>query len=144
MRDTQKAELLLADISKEIERLSYEALEISKTGEDARFAVDKAESMGPKAGTLVIILLGLTLLSDARSFLHSSLDSEKVIKNEKVCTLCEEYVNVAISYLENNQTQAQIIEDLHDRCSHMRGFAQQSKDILTYLFLLPVVGELTP
>lgn len=31
--------------------------------------------MGPKAGTLVIILLGLTLLSDARSFLHSSLDS---------------------------------------------------------------------
>ncbi|KAF8099793.1 hypothetical protein N665_0237s0046 [Sinapis alba] len=31
-----------AEISKEIERLSYEALEFSKTGEDARFAVDKA------------------------------------------------------------------------------------------------------
>ncbi|CAF2111096.1 hypothetical protein YC2023_102000 [Brassica napus] len=88
--------------------------------------------MGPKAGTLVIILLGLTLLSDARSFLHSSLDSEKVIKNEKVCTLCEEYVNVAISYLENNQTQAQIIEDLHDRCSHMRGFAQQCVTLVDY------------
>uniref|UniRef100_A0A0D3DSC3 Pulmonary surfactant-associated protein B n=1 Tax=Brassica oleracea var. oleracea TaxID=109376 RepID=A0A0D3DSC3_BRAOL len=103
--------------------------------------------MGPKAGTLVIILLGLTLLSDARSLdsahdglIFSSLFNlflfdfcaEKVIKNEKVCTLCEEYVNVAISYLENNQTQAQIIEDLHDRCSHMRGFAQQCVTLVDY------------
>ncbi|KAF8099791.1 hypothetical protein N665_0237s0045 [Sinapis alba] len=87
--------------------------------------------MGPKAGTLVIILLGLTLLSDARSFLHSSI-SEEVSKNEKVCTLCEEYVNVAISYLEKNETQAQIIEDLHDRCSHMRGFAQQCVTLVDY------------
>ncbi|KAG2329244.1 hypothetical protein Bca52824_000424 [Brassica carinata] len=87
--------------------------------------------MGPKAGTLVVLLLGLTLLSDARSFLHSST-SEKVIKNEKVCTLCEEYVNVAISYLEKNETQAQIIEDLHDRCSHMRGFAQQCTTLVDY------------
>uniref|UniRef100_A0A1J3EGW3 WEB family protein n=1 Tax=Noccaea caerulescens TaxID=107243 RepID=A0A1J3EGW3_NOCCA len=31
-----------AEISKEIQRLSYEAMEFSKTGEDARFAVDKA------------------------------------------------------------------------------------------------------
>ncbi|KAJ0253587.1 hypothetical protein HA466_0112500 [Hirschfeldia incana] len=88
--------------------------------------------MGPKAGTLVIFLLGLTLLSDARSFLHSSLDSEKIIKNEKVCTLCEEYVNVAITYLEKNETQAQIIEDLHERCSHMRGFAQQCVTLVDY------------
>lgn len=51
--------------------------------------------------------------------------AEEVSKNEKVCTLCEEYVNVAITYLEKNETQAQVIEDLHERCSHMRGFAQQ-------------------
>ncbi|CAH8358342.1 unnamed protein product [Eruca vesicaria subsp. sativa] len=88
--------------------------------------------MGPKAGTLVIFLLGLTLLSDARSFFHSSQVSKEVIKNEKVCTLCEEYVDVAISYLEKNETQAQIIEDLHDRCSLMREFAQQCKTLVDY------------
>ncbi|CAA7019285.1 unnamed protein product [Microthlaspi erraticum] len=31
-----------AEISKEIQRLSYEAMEFSRTGEDARFAVDRA------------------------------------------------------------------------------------------------------
>uniref|UniRef100_A0A1J3IMR0 Pulmonary surfactant-associated protein B n=1 Tax=Noccaea caerulescens TaxID=107243 RepID=A0A1J3IMR0_NOCCA len=87
--------------------------------------------MGPKAGTLVIFLLGLTLLSDARSFFDSTL-SEEVSKKENVCTLCEEYVTDALSYLEKNETQAQITEDLHDRCSHMRGFEQQCVTLVDY------------
>ncbi|KAF8081106.1 hypothetical protein N665_0907s0028 [Sinapis alba] len=85
-------------------------------------------SMGAKAGTFVLFLLGLTLLSDARSFLHP----EEVSKNENVCTLCEEYVNSALSYLEKNETQSQILEDLHDRCSHIRGFEQQCITLVDY------------
>lgn len=56
--------------------------------------------------------------------------AEEVSKNENVCTLCEEYVTDALSYLEKNETQAQIIEDLHDRCSLIRGFEQQ---VLSFL-----------
>ncbi|KAG2263394.1 hypothetical protein Bca52824_070473 [Brassica carinata] len=84
--------------------------------------------MGPKAGTFVLFLLGLTLLSDARS----STLPEEVSKNENVCTLCEEYVNSALTYLEKNETQAQIIEDLRDRCSHIRGFEQQCISLVDY------------
>jgi saposin len=87
--------------------------------------------MGPKAATLVIFLLGLTLVSDARSFLDSTL-SEEVHTKENVCTMCEEYVTDALTYLENNETQSQIIEDLHDRCSHMRGFEQQCGTLVDY------------
>ncbi|CAN8278811.1 unnamed protein product [Cochlearia groenlandica] len=87
--------------------------------------------MGPKAGTLVIFLMGLTLISDARSIVDSTF-SEEVSKKENVCTLCEEYVTVALSYLEKNDTQAQIIDELHDRCSRTRGFAQQCITLVDY------------
>ncbi|VVB05346.1 unnamed protein product [Arabis nemorensis] len=87
--------------------------------------------MGLKAETLLLFLLGLILVSDARSFVDSTL-SEEVSKNDNVCTLCEEYVTDALSYLEKNETQAQIIEDLHDRCSHIRGFEQQCVTLVDY------------
>nr|BAJ33968.1 unnamed protein product [Eutrema halophilum] len=87
--------------------------------------------MGPKARTLVILLLGLTLLSDARSFFDSTL-SEEVSKKEDVCKLCEEYVTDALNYLEKNETQAQIFEDLHDQCSQLRGFSQQCITLVDY------------
>lgn len=54
-----------------------------------------------------------------------SFCAEEVTKNENVCTLCEEYVTSALTYLEKNETQTQILEDLHDRCSLIRGFEQQ-------------------
>ncbi|CAH2070689.1 unnamed protein product [Thlaspi arvense] len=98
------------------------------------------ESMGPKAGALVIFLLGLTLLCDARSFFHSTL-SEEVSRKEDVCTLCEEYVTDALTYLKKNETQAQIMEDFHDRCSQMRGFSKQCITLVDYylpLFFLQV------
>ncbi|KAF2531360.1 hypothetical protein F2Q70_00032584 [Brassica cretica] len=89
--------------------------------------------MGPKAGTFVLFLLGLTFLSDARSFLHQpTLVSEEVSKNENVCTLCEEYVTSALAYLEKNETQTQILEDLHDQCSLIRGFEQQCITLVDY------------
>ncbi|XP_048627759.1 prosaposin-like [Brassica napus] len=88
--------------------------------------------MGPKAGTFVLFLLGLTFLSDARSFLHQPTLSEEVSKNENVCTLCEEYVTSALAYLEKNETQTQILEDLHDQCSLIRGFEQQCVTLVDY------------
>ncbi|XP_019085063.1 PREDICTED: proactivator polypeptide-like 1 isoform X1 [Camelina sativa] len=80
-----------------------------------------------RAGTLVVLLLlGLILVSDARSFVDSTTTlSEQVSNKEEVCTLCEEYVTDALTYLEKNVTQAEIIDDLHERCSQLRGFAKQ-------------------
>ncbi|EOA26185.1 hypothetical protein CARUB_v10019623mg [Capsella rubella] len=87
--------------------------------------------MSLRAGTLVLLLLGLIFVSEARSFVDSTL-SEQVSNKEDVCTLCEEYVTDALTYLEKNVTQAEIIENLHERCSQLRGFSQQCITLVDY------------
>ncbi|XP_010529095.1 PREDICTED: proactivator polypeptide-like 1 [Tarenaya hassleriana] len=85
--------------------------------------------MGVRFGMLGLFLLGLTFACDARRLVHLS---EEVAQNEKVCTLCEEYVAVALDYLEKNETQTEIIEALHDRCSQLRGLKQQCIALVDY------------
>ena len=38
-----------------------------------------------------------------------------------MCSLCEEYATLALHYLEENDTEAQVIEELHKACFQMHG-----------------------
>ncbi|KAL0347548.1 UNVERIFIED_CONTAM: hypothetical protein Scaly_1770800 [Sesamum calycinum] len=46
-------------------------------------------------------------------------------KNEKLCTLCEEFAAEALNYLSENKTQTEIIAILHKSCSKIPSFKQQ-------------------
>ncbi|CAL5337934.1 unnamed protein product [Camellia sinensis] len=45
--------------------------------------------------------------------------SEEVGRNENVCTLCEEFAAKAIEYLEDNKTQTEMIDILHNTCARL-------------------------
>lgn len=51
--------------------------------------------------------------------------SSEVVKNEHFCTLCEEFAAEALEYLQEDKTQTEVIEMLHNTCSQLRSFEQQ-------------------
>ncbi|KAF2306527.1 hypothetical protein GH714_019088 [Hevea brasiliensis] len=51
--------------------------------------------------------------------------SDGVIRNDQVCTLCEEFASQALDYLNENKTQTEIIDTLHVACSRVPPFKQQ-------------------
>ncbi|KAJ8457878.1 hypothetical protein OPV22_030804 [Ensete ventricosum] len=53
-------------------------------------------------------------------------------RNEKLCTLCEEYASQAINYLSENETQTQIISRLHESCSQLHSFKRQCISLVDY------------
>ncbi|KAF8397140.1 hypothetical protein HHK36_016047 [Tetracentron sinense] len=57
---------------------------------------------------------------------------ETVAKDNKVCTLCEEFTSQALIYLGENKTQTEIIDILHHTCSQMHSFKQE---VVTYFAL---------
>ncbi|KAL2250331.1 UNVERIFIED_CONTAM: hypothetical protein Sindi_2155400 [Sesamum indicum] len=62
-------------------------------------------------------------------------------KNEKLCTLCEEFATEALNYLSENKTQTEIIGILHKSCSRIPSFKQQCIVLVDYyapLFFLEV------
>lgn len=48
-----------------------------------------------------------------------------IIKNEKLCTLCEDFTSKALYYLGENETQTQVLSTLHKACSTLHSFKQQ-------------------
>ncbi|CAA0830583.1 saposin B domain-containing protein [Striga hermonthica] len=66
---------------------------------------------------------------------------EKVGKNERLCTLCEEFTGDALNYLNQNKTQTEILDILHKSCSKVLSFKQQCNVLVDYyapLFFLEV------
>ena len=61
--------------------------------------------------------------------------SEDVIKNDNVCTLCEEYAGQALKYLNSNKTQTEILELLHQSCSQMHSYKQQERNIFASIYV---------
>lgn len=55
-------------------------------------------------------------------------DPQKVLKNEEICTFCEEYATEALECLANNDTQTEVIEMLHMTCSKVPPF---KKEVIT-------------
>ncbi|KAI4318953.1 hypothetical protein MLD38_032605 [Melastoma candidum] len=52
--------------------------------------------------------------------------------NDKLCLMCEEYVEVALDYLADNKTQKEIIEVLHDSCSQFGTLKQECITLVDY------------
>lgn len=50
---------------------------------------------------------------------------EHVSRNEKGCTLCEEYMTQTLDYLGENKTQTMVIDILHGGCSGTRSLRQE-------------------
>ncbi|CAL9138525.1 unnamed protein product [Musa acuminata var. zebrina] len=64
-----------------------------------------------------------------------------IIKNEKLCTLCEDFTSKALYYLGENETQTQVISTLHKACSTLHSFEQQCIALVDYyapIFFLEV------
>ncbi|CAD5194493.1 unnamed protein product [Musa acuminata subsp. malaccensis] len=64
-----------------------------------------------------------------------------IIKNEKLCTLCEDFTSKALYYLGENETQTQVISTLHKACSTLHSFKQQCITLVDYyapMFFLEV------
>lgn len=72
----------------------------------------------------------MSLFSSVLQIIHREPEreiqaSEKVGKNDNVCTLCEEFAAEALNYLSENKTQTEIIKVLHKSCSKLLSFKQE-------------------
>lgn len=56
---------------------------------------------------------------------NQSKISKAVDGNDKLCTLCENFVAQATQYIGENKTQTEIIEMLHQACSKVDPFEEQ-------------------
>ncbi|KAL6580964.1 hypothetical protein OROMI_006887 [Orobanche minor] len=64
-----------------------------------------------------------------------------ISENERLCSLCEEFVGNALNYLSENKTQTEILDILHKSCSKLPSFKQQCIVLVDYyapLFFLEV------
>jgi saposin len=57
---------------------------------------------------------------------------EHVSRNQKGCTLCEEYMTETLDYLGENKTQTMVIDILHDGCSRARSLRQEVRASLFF------------
>lgn len=55
----------------------------------------------------------------------SEKDNHEVGKKDNVCTLCKEYTAEALSYLDANKTQEEIIHILHGSCSKLHSLKEE-------------------
>lgn len=121
--------------------------------------------MGFRAVIVILSVLGAIWACDAReldstsifsgatdqnsldSVLQVNADSErktqvfKVEKKEDICTLCKEFTSMALSYLEANKTQKEILHVLHDSCSKLKSMEEECLLLVDYyapLFFLEI------
>ncbi|KAH9622576.1 hypothetical protein KSS87_016463 [Heliosperma pusillum] len=82
--------------------------------------------MDVRVGLLVLIVFAGNCVSDARN-LAAAEDSDVEVAGKKidVCTLCEQYVTVALDYIKDDKTQNEVLEALHKTCSQMHNLADQ-------------------
>ncbi|XP_074302112.1 uncharacterized protein LOC141633563 isoform X1 [Silene latifolia] len=82
--------------------------------------------MDVRVGLLVLLALAGNWVSDARDIADLKVSGvEEVGRRIDLCALCEEYVTVALNYLNDNKTHEDIMMALHDSCSQMRNLAEQ-------------------
>jgi len=128
-------------------------------------------TMDVKVGLLVLLVIGASCACDARelvgvgqsgretvTFDVSVLEinilepegglkgSEELAQNSHFCTLCEEFAAEALEYLQEDKTQADVIEMLHNSCSQLRSFEQQCITMVDYYVPLffDQVGSVEP
>ncbi|KDP22785.1 hypothetical protein JCGZ_00372 [Jatropha curcas] len=122
--------------------------------------------MGVRVGLLFLLMLGAGWACAARQMADTELSrrsmaiselpatqmrdqvqekenqaSDGVIKNNQVCTLCEEFATQALDYLTENKTQTEIVDILHGACSKVHSFKEQCITLVDYyapLFFLEI------
>ncbi|XP_074587200.1 uncharacterized protein LOC141843072 [Curcuma longa] len=107
--------------------------------------------MDSRLNFLILMLVISFVSANARSLasldvfvvqVNNEIQSEShIIRNERFCTVCEEFASQAMHYLGENETQAQIISTLHQACSKMHSLKQQCVILVDYyapLFFLEV------
>ncbi|XAR55754.1 hypothetical protein NMG60_11035945 [Bertholletia excelsa] len=111
---------------------------------------------GMAVGLLALFIICASQVCDARELTTASLPGSEIVtdevsvvhmnyeepeeskaskeggKNENICVLCEEFAAEAIRYLEDNQTQTEIIQTLHKSCSRLLSFKQQCITLVDY------------
>ncbi|XP_077239162.1 saposin B domain-containing protein isoform X2 [Tasmannia lanceolata] len=97
---------------------------------DTEIALSITGTMGVRLGLSFLLVLSLSWgYADARSLVISdALD----VKNERVCTLCEQFAAQAIYYLGENKTEVEIIDTLHQACSRLHSFKQECVSLVDY------------
>lgn len=116
--------------------------------------------MNVRVGVFVLLVLGASWACYARELStseknyvisgFSEVNYEKsrrqaevrqAVKNDEMCTMCEEYVSQALNYLAENKTQMEVIEALHKSCSKLHSLNQQCITLVDYyapLFFLQI------
>jgi saposin len=61
---------------------------------------------------------------------------KKVPRNDKVCTLCEEFANQALDYIAENKTQTEIIDILRLACTRAGSFKGEVLISFSYVDIL--------
>jgi saposin len=51
-----------------------------------------------------------------------------------VCALCEEYTSKALDYINENKTQSEVIDILHNTCHQFHTFEKKVGQILNLVF----------
>ncbi|GLT59326.1 hypothetical protein SLA2020_321520 [Shorea laevis] len=103
--------------------------------------------MDARVGLLFLFVLGAALVGDARQLAATELStrsvlishisgtiqaSEKVARDDNVCSFCEEYATEALDYLSKNKTQTEITEALYLSCSRLRPFKKECITLVDY------------
>ncbi|RYR14726.1 hypothetical protein Ahy_B04g071408 isoform A [Arachis hypogaea] len=109
------------------ELFSLERKEISLV---AKSSILLGGNMEGKMGLLFLVMLCSAWACGARE-LPNSANSE-LSKKQDVCTLCAEYAAKALEYLNQNKTQSEIIEILHNTCTQLHSFERKCVTLVDY------------
>uniref|UniRef100_A0A0D9WF85 Saposin B-type domain-containing protein n=1 Tax=Leersia perrieri TaxID=77586 RepID=A0A0D9WF85_9ORYZ len=94
--------------------------------------------MGPRVVLMfiiIVILLGDTSLAfdNAVGEKISNVETSQKIKvNPQLCQICEEFATEALFYLNENETQIEIIATLHQACSKFPSFKLECTKLVDY------------
>ncbi|KAG6643538.1 prosaposin-like isoform X2 [Carya illinoinensis] len=112
-------------------------------------------TMDVRVGLLLLVVLGASWACDARQLVSTELhrgngiqisvmeinyqdhdikvqSMEEDLRNDKVCTLCEEFASEALDYFAENKTQTEILAILHVACSQVGLFKRECITLVDY------------
>ncbi|KAJ8428643.1 hypothetical protein Cgig2_017142 [Carnegiea gigantea] len=79
-------------------------------------------TMDVRVGLILLSFLACSWACDARILATANLSGEEnSIGNVDFCTICEDYANVTLNYLNDTKTQTEVMNSLHRACSQMHG-----------------------
>lgn len=86
--------------------------------------------MDVRVGFVVLLVLAGNWGCDARNLVAPGV--ENAGGNVDMCTICEDYASLALVYLGENKTQAEIMDTLHNACFQMHNLKEQCITLVDY------------